>query len=176
MDRRIYVCAENGPSGAMRMLSGAGFGPVRAAIGRSGVVAAHDKREGDGATPLGAWPVRRALWRADRLTRPDTALVLDPVTPDDGWCDAPADPAYNRPVRLPWPASHEVMTREDGLYDIVVVLGHNDDPPVPGLGSAIFLHCASPDYAPTEGCVALARDDLITLLALLRPGDVIEVA
>lgn len=157
------------------VLAGDGFGPVRAAIGRSGVVAAELKREGDGATPLGAWPVRRALWRADRLARPETALVMDPIGPDDGWCDDPADPAYNRPVRLPWPGRHEVMTREDGLYDIVVVLGHNDDPPVPGLGSAIFLHCASPDYKPTEGCIAIARDDLVALLKELKAGDVVEV-
>ncbi|KAA5803442.1 L,D-transpeptidase family protein [Alkalicaulis satelles] len=175
MDRRVYVCAQTRPDEPGRHLSGPGFGPVRAAIGRSGVIAAEDKREGDGATPLGAWPVRRALWREDRLARPDTALVLDAIGADDGWSDDPSDPAYNRPVRLPWPASHEVMTRQDGLYDIVVVLGHNDDPPVPGLGSAIFLHCVSPDYAPTEGCVAVARDALIALLALLRPGDVIEI-
>jgi len=169
----------NGPSAVEAVtsgtLEGGGFGPVRAVIGRSGLIAAEMKREGDGATPLGAWPVRRALWRADRLARPETALVLDPIGPDDGWCDDPADPAYNRPVRLPWPGRHEVMTREDGLYDIVVVLGHNDDPPVAGLGSAIFLHCASPDYRPTEGCIAIARDDLVALMKLLKPGDVIEV-
>jgi L,D-peptidoglycan transpeptidase YkuD (ErfK/YbiS/YcfS/YnhG family) len=156
-------------------LAGGGFGPVRAVIGRSGRIAAELKREGDGATPLGVWPVRRALWRPDRLNRPDTALVLDPIGPDDGWCDDPADPAYNRPVRLPWQGRCETMTREDGLYDIVVVLGHNDDPPVPGLGSAIFLHCASPDYRPTEGCIAIARDDLVALLKVLKAGDVVEV-
>jgi L,D-peptidoglycan transpeptidase YkuD (ErfK/YbiS/YcfS/YnhG family) len=156
-------------------LAGGRFGPARAVIGRSGRIAAELKREGDGATPAGAWPVRRALWRADRLARPDTALVLDPIGPDDGWCDDPEDPAYNRPVRLPWPGRCETLTREDGLYDIVVVLGHNDDPPVPGLGSAIFLHCASPDYRPTEGCIAIARDDLMALLKVLKAGDVIEV-
>lgn len=170
---------KTGPSAAEALtsgtLSGAGFGPVRAVIGRSGRIAAELKREGDGATPMGAWPVRRALWREDRLVRPDTALVLDPIGPDDGWCDDPEDPAYNRPVRLPWPGRCETLTREDGLYDIVVVLGHNDGPPVPGLGSAIFLHCASPDYRPTEGCIAIARDDLAALLKALKAGDVVEV-
>lgn len=148
----------------------------RCALGRSGVLPASDKREGDGASPAGVWPVRRALWRADRLARPVTALPLQVIEPDDGWCDAPADPAYNRPVRLPWPASHEVMTRTDGLYDIVVVLGHNDDPPIPGMGSAIFLHCASADYAPTEGCVALARDDLQALLQDMTASSTLEIS
>lgn len=158
------------------------FGPdkatlkiVRCAIGKGGVVAAEDKREGDGASPAGAWPVRRGYWRADRLDKPDTALILDPVRSDDGWCDDPADPAYNRPVRLPYPASCEEMARTDALYDIVVVLGHNDDPPEPELGSAIFLHCAKPGYPPTRGCVALAREDLIAVLRTLQPGDLLDI-
>ena len=146
------------------------------ALGRSGVIAATRKREGDGASPLGVWPVRRAFWRPDRLARPETRLVLDPIRPDDGWCDAPDDPAYNLPVRLPYPASAETLTRKDGLYDLVVVLGHNDSPPVPGEGSAIFLHCASPDFKPTEGCVAIERARLIELVSRLTPQDFIEIA
>jgi L,D-peptidoglycan transpeptidase YkuD (ErfK/YbiS/YcfS/YnhG family) len=67
------------------------------------------------------------------------------------------------------------MWRDDGLYDLVLVLGHNDDPPVPGLGSAIFLHLAKPGYGPTEGCVALAREDFEALLAAARPGDTVEI-
>jgi L,D-peptidoglycan transpeptidase YkuD (ErfK/YbiS/YcfS/YnhG family) len=149
---------------------------VRSALGRSGVIAAADKREGDGATPLGDWPIRRVLYRPDRGPPPITALPLQPITPDDGWCDAPDDPAYNRPVLLPYPASAERLWRDDDLYDRVVVLAHNDDPPVPGLGSCIFLHVARPGYGPTEGCIALAREDLDALLALARPGDVLRVA
>lgn len=148
---------------------------VRCALGPAGVIAAADKREGDGATPLGVWPIRRVLYRPDRGAAPATALPMAPIAPDDGWCDAPDDPAYNRPVALPYPASAERMWREDELYDIVVILGHNDDPPVPGMGSAIFLHCAKPGYPPTQGCVALARADLEALLALAGPGDVLAV-
>ena len=51
-------------------------------------------------------------------------------------------------------ASHEEMWRKDDLYDIVVVLGHNDDPIVPGNGSAVFLHVASAGYGPTAGCAS----------------------
>jgi len=148
---------------------------MRCALGRGGVIAASDKREGDGATPLGSWPIRRALFRADRLERPDTTLPVRALTPDDGWCDAPEDPAYNRPVRLPYPASCETLMRDDELYDIIVVLGHNDDPPVHGAGSAVFLHCMKEDYKPTLGCVALARDDVLALLARATPGDHIDI-
>jgi hypothetical protein len=147
---------------------------VRCAFGRSGALPAADKREGDGATPLGTWPIRRLLYRPDRGL-PHTALETAPIQPDDGWCDDPGDAAYNRPVRLPYPARAEAMWRDDHLYDLVLVLGHNDDPPVAQMGSAIFLHLAKPAYAPTEGCVALARGDMERLLAEVRPGDRIRI-
>jgi L,D-peptidoglycan transpeptidase YkuD (ErfK/YbiS/YcfS/YnhG family) len=146
---------------------------VRAALGRGGV--RPDKREGDGATPSGVFPLRSLWYRPDRLARPATALVCHPITPASGWSDDPGDPAYNQPVSLPHAARHERLWRDDGLYDLIVPLGYNDDPPVPGLGSAIFLHCAHPDYRPTEGCVALARDDLLELLKACGPETRLEV-
>jgi len=136
----------------------------RCALGKGGIRPEADKREGDGATPLGRYPIRQILYRPDRLEAPKTALPVQALTAQDGWCDDPADPAYNRFVRLPFAASHEKLWREDHVYDVIVVLGHNDDPPVPGLGSAIFMHVARPDYSGTEGCVALALPDLLALL------------
>jgi L,D-peptidoglycan transpeptidase YkuD (ErfK/YbiS/YcfS/YnhG family) len=109
------------------------------------------------------------------VTRPKTLLPVFAIAEDDGWCDAPDDPRYNRPVKLPYPASHERMWRADHLYDIVVVLGFNDSPIVPGSGSAIFLHVAAPNYSSTEGCVALKLDDVQALVAALTPGALIEI-
>ena len=148
---------------------------VRCALGRSGVKPAADKREGDGASPAGVWPIRRVLYRPDRGPPPATAFELQPISRHDGWCDDPQDPAYNRPVYLPYPASAEHMWLESGVYDIVVVLGHNDDPVVPGMGSCIFLHLSRPDDSPTEGCVAVPRAELEELLTTARPGDVVEI-
>lgn len=148
---------------------------VRCALGKGGVTSAADKREGDGASPAGTWPIRELLYRPDRGPPPTTALPARPIAPDDGWCDAPNDPAYNRPVKTPYAASHETMWRADGLYDLVLVLGYNDDPPVAGKGSAIFLHLAREDYRPTEGCVAVSRPDMAGLLALARLGDAVAI-
>jgi L,D-peptidoglycan transpeptidase YkuD (ErfK/YbiS/YcfS/YnhG family) len=139
----------------------------RCAIGPAGVTA--EKREGDGATPCGCFPLRRVLYRPDRLARPETLLPVTPLAPDHGWCDDPHDGAYNTQVRLPFGASHERLWRDDGIYDAIVILGHNDDPPLPGAGSAIFLHVARDDYAPTQGCVALALPDLLTVLREAEP-------
>jgi|SRR5690606_21371197 len=149
----------------------------RCALGKGGCKPEADKREGDGATPLGRYPLRQLLYRADRLpAAPQTRLPGRALMPEDGWCDDPADPAYNRHVRLPYAASHEKLWRDDPVYDVIVVLGHNDDPPIPGMGSAIFLHVARPDYSGTEGCVAMALPDLLDLLASWRPGDALQIA
>jgi L,D-peptidoglycan transpeptidase YkuD (ErfK/YbiS/YcfS/YnhG family) len=134
----------------------------RCAIGKGGIT--QDKREGDGATPVGGWPLRRVLYRPDRLDPPETTLPVAALTPEDGWCDDPRDSSYNRAVSLPYPASHERLWRDDGIYDVIVILGHNDDPPLPGAGSAIFLHVARDGYGPTLGCVALALPDLLAFL------------
>lgn len=152
------------------------FGPLgwhRCALGRGGV--RRDKREGDGATPIGRFPLRAAYYRSDRLPRPETGLPLAPLTPEDRWCDDPDSPLYNRFLRGTCPARHERLWRADGLYDLMVVIGYNDAPPVPSLGSAIFLHCAAPDFAATEGCVALATRTLRALLPFLTRGTEIAI-
>lgn len=147
---------------------------VRCALGRGGVNS--HKTEGDGITPVGCYPIRRVLYRSDRIACPETKLPVNTIVPSDGWCDDPADPKYNMPVTLPYPARTETMWRDDDLYNLVVILGHNDDPPVPGAGSAIFLHVARPDYGPTEGCVAIAISDLLALLKDCTAGDLICIS
>ncbi len=71
--------------------------------------------------------------------------------------------------------SYEKLWRDDDVYDLIVPLGYNDNPPIAGRGSAIFLHVAKPDYAGTEGCVALAKDDLLDVLAQITADSVIEI-
>jgi L,D-peptidoglycan transpeptidase YkuD (ErfK/YbiS/YcfS/YnhG family) len=135
----------------------------RAALGRGGVRA--DKHEGDGATPTGLLPLRNLLYRSDRGAPPICAVPVEPIAPHDGWCDDPTHPAYNQRVRLPIDATAEALWRDDNVYDIIGVLGWNDAPVRPGRGSAIFLHLARNDFAPTDGCIALAPDDLRRVLA-----------
>lgn len=149
-------------------------------IGRGGACPADVKREGDGRTPLGVWPIRGVLLRPGRAV-----LATTPAIPwrwtraCDGWSDDSGDPAYNRPVLLPRSFSHERLQRENEAYDIIVVLGHNDTPPVPGLGSAIFWHIwvqgADGAPKPTEGCVAVSRENMHRLVPMLQPGMTMEI-
>uniref|UniRef100_UPI003593346E L,D-transpeptidase family protein n=1 Tax=Blastomonas sp. TaxID=1909299 RepID=UPI003593346E len=126
------------------------------------------------------WPIRAALFRPGRASPPSGfALPWRWTGPGDGWSDDPVDPAYNRPVRLPHAFSAETLQRADMLYDVIIVLGHNDAPPMSGAGSAIFFHLwdeARPqDTRSTEGCVAIARADMLALLPRLRPGMMMEI-
>ena len=148
---------------------------TRCALGEAGVVPGGAKREGDGASPAGVWPMRQVLFRPDRGPPPATRLSLSPIAAEEGWCDAPGHPDYNRLVRFPHPASAERLWRKERLYDVVVVLGYNDDPVVPYAGSAVFLHLAGAEFAPTKGCVALAAADLLHLLSQARPGDCVRI-
>jgi len=146
------------------------------AVGRSGIFA--EKFEGDGSTPAGLFPLREVRYRADRIERPRSGLPVFKTSPSDGWCDDPADPAYNRIVRLPYQTDAETMWRDDHLYDLVAVIGYNDAPPVPGRGSAVFLHLAREDagrLAPTIGCVSMRLADLLAVLAVCGPDSSIDI-
>lgn len=146
---------------------------IRCAIGRSAIHA--PKREGDGATPVGRLRLLALLYRADRGPPPATRLPVRAIRHDEGWCDAPFDPNYNRPIRLPYRQSHEVMRRDDTLYDMVVILDWNLTRRLRGRGSAIFLHIARPDFGPTAGCIALSPRDMRRLLQCLPRHAVIRI-
>lgn len=143
------------------------------ALGRGGTTRA--KREGDGASPVGRFALLGGYFRPDQLPRPRTGLRLRPIRRGDGWCDEPRDRRYNRPVRLPYPASHEAMWRDDRVYDVVLDLAWNRGPIRPGRGSAIFLHLARPGFEPTAGCVAVERRVIARILAQVGRRTRIEI-
>jgi L,D-peptidoglycan transpeptidase YkuD (ErfK/YbiS/YcfS/YnhG family) len=144
------------------------------ALGRGGISA--DKREGDGATPLARMRLLEGYFRGDHGRRPGrTLLPMRAIRADFGWCDVPGDRNYNRPVKMPYAASHETMRRCDNLYDFCIVLDWNIRPRRPARGSAIFFHLARPGFSPTEGCVAVTRAVMLRLLPHLSRQTVLEV-
>ncbi|MEK7177120.1 MAG: L,D-transpeptidase family protein [Patescibacteria group bacterium] len=147
----------------------------RCALGKGGV--RMDHVEGDEATPVGCFPIRKVFYRPDKFKKaPETVFPTQALQMDDGWCDDVNRPEYNKYVKLPYDGSHEKLWRDDHLYDIIVVLGHNDDPPVPSKGSAIFMHVARETYTPTLGCIALSQDDLLELLKTADPSTQVRVS
>ena len=137
------------------------------ALGRGGILA--NKREGDGGTPRGIFHPRQLWWRADRFPKPITFLPARPIRPEDGWCEDPADRHYNHPIRLDSGTAGDRLTRQDHLYDFIVEIDHNTTPRIAGRGSAVFLHLARANFAPTAGCVSMTRTSMLRLLRRMGP-------
>ena len=161
------ITVRHGPGGSTRGWLIAGPLALPVALGRGGVKA--NKREGDGATPRGSFRLKRLWWRAERHPRPATLLPSQRIKPDDGWCEDPSDRHYNRPVKVPPGSKADRLARTDALYDFIVEIDHNTRPRVAGRGSAVFIHVARPQFAPTAGCVALELRALRRLLARVSP-------
>ena len=162
---RILVRRRPGRPSQGWLTAGALTLPV--ALGRGGIKA--NKREGDGATPRGAFRLKRLWWRADRHPRPATRLPARRIRPDDGWCEDPSDRRYNQPVTVAADSPADRLARADALYDFIVEIDHNTRPRIAGRGSAVFIHAAREGFAPTAGCVALRLTTLRRLLTRLGP-------
>jgi L,D-peptidoglycan transpeptidase YkuD (ErfK/YbiS/YcfS/YnhG family) len=147
---------------------------VKCCIGSGGLI--HEKKEGDGCTPIGSWPLRRVFYRSDKMQKPITVLSIFKITKKMGWCDDPLDPNnYNSLIETPYKYKHERLWRDDEIYDVVVELGYNDRSPVLGKGSAIFMHIAREGFPPTKGCIALEKIDLLNLLSKIDVNENLEI-
>jgi L,D-peptidoglycan transpeptidase YkuD (ErfK/YbiS/YcfS/YnhG family) len=145
----------------------AGGQTLPVALGRGGIKA--NKREGDGGTPKGTFRPRQLWWRADRHPRPRTFLAVRAIGPEDAWCEDPASRHYNQPVRLDRGCGGDRLKRDDHLYDFIVEIDHNSSPRIAGRGSAVFLHLARDNFAPTAGCVSMTKSAMLWLLQRLGP-------
>lgn len=153
--RAISACATKG------MLT-CGAISVPCALGRSGRT--FRKKEGDGASPVGIWPLRQIYYRNDRIVRPLSKMPVSLIRKGWGWCETVGDRNYNRRVNLPYPTAHEDLKRSDNFYDIVVETSHNQKPRIQGRGSAIFFHIARANFASTAGCIAISLRDMQKVL------------
>ncbi len=151
----------------------AGTVRIACALGPAGIVRL--KREGDRGTPAGRFPLLWAYYRPDRWRALAGGVALKPLRPDQGWCEDPASPRYNRPVRLPAADCTDRMWREDSLYDLVFVLDQNFSRRAKAKGSAIFFHIARPGLTPTAGCVAITPADMRRLAPRLARNCVMDI-
>ncbi len=143
------------------------LGPFPGTVGRNGFAKVGEKREGDGKTPSGLFPVGLAFGYAGSVK---TRMPYRQATEEDYWVDDPRSPDYNRWVRGKPSVSAEKMKRADHLYRYGFVVEYNTQPVVAGLGSAIFFHVWASEGRPTAGCVALREEDLLEFLAWLKPA------
>ena len=134
----------------------------RCALGKSGI--GNKKMEGDNITPRGIFKIIKIYYRKDRLKKLSSKFTLIEIKKNIGWCDDPKSRKYNQPITLPNKYSHEVLYRKDNIYDLILVLNYNIRPTIKNRGSAIFIHVAKKNYKKTAGCIAIKKNDLMSLV------------
>jgi L,D-peptidoglycan transpeptidase YkuD (ErfK/YbiS/YcfS/YnhG family) len=131
------------------------------------------KIEKDRCAPAGIF-LLGTIFTTDPALPPGCNYPFHTVTERDAWVDDPALPEYNRHVRLqpgttpPGWFEKQRMRLGDPAYRWLIEVRHNSDPPLPGAGSAIFIHLQRGPDRPSFGCTVMAEPDLVRLLRWLQ--------
>ena len=132
------------------------------------------KIEGDNKTPKGSYALGPLYYRKDRLTKPLTKLKVIEIKRNFGWCDDIKSKFYNKPIKINNKIRHEKLYRKDKKYDLLIPIKYNSTKPKKNKGSAIFLHLTN-NYKKTQGCIAIAKKDMLILLKLINKQTRIKI-
>ena len=144
----------------------------KCSIGKKGLNS--KKIEGDHCTPIGVFKIGKVYYRPDRIKKPDTSLKTKKITKNMGWCDDAYNKNYNKEIVLNKKNKGEKLFRKDNAYDVLIVIEYNTNKTKPFKGSAIFIHLTK-NYSPTEGCIALKKNDLLILLKIINKNSKIKI-
>lgn len=144
------------------------FEPFNAVIGKNGFAQPEEKREGDGKTPSGIYPLKMTFGYDETIK---TKMPYRQALADDLWIDDVNADDYNRWVKKAKTRakSYEKMRRDDNLYKYGIVIEYNTSLVIKGYGSAIFFHVWGGEDITTEGCVAVSEENIIKILEWLNP-------
>lgn len=145
----------------------------RCALGKAGIQKKF--KEGDKITPKGTYKISSIYYREDRIKKIKCSIRKIKITKQMGWCDDSKSKYYNKQIKIPSKLSHETLYRKDNIYDVVCVINYNINPTLKEKGSAIFLHIARKKYQKTNGCIAVKKNHLIKLLALIKKKTRIKI-
>lgn len=131
------------------------------------------KKEGDGKSPAGVFRLSAAFGYSTQPL-PGLKLSYTPLTPTVECVDDVASRFYNRivdraTVTPDWKSS-EHMASEGDSYRWGAIIDHNANPPVPGVGSCVFMHIWSGPAHGTAGCTAMPQEQLEPILTWLDPA------
>ena len=144
----------------------------KCSIGKKGIKS--KKKEGDNCTPIGIFKIGKVYYRSDRIKKLETVLKTKKITKNMGWCDDPYNKKYNKEIVLDKKNKGEKLYRRDNTYDVLIVVEYNTKKIKPFKGSAIFIHLTK-NYSPTEGCIALKKNDLLILLKIINKNSKIKI-
>ena len=151
------------------------FGNYKAkcAVGKRGI--GYKQKEGDLITPKGKYKVKYILYRQDRVKKIQSKIRKIKITKNLGWCNDPESKDYNKLIKLPSKFNHEKLYRKENTYDIILVLNYNMRPIIKNKGSAIFIHVARKKFKKTEGCVAIGKSNLLTIIKRIKKNSVFKI-
>lgn len=146
---------------------------VTGRVGKNGI---GKVSEGDGKTPTGKYRFMKAFG-----ILPDPGISALPylqVDESHHWVDDSNSQYYNQcvstnDVEADW-SSSEVLFATGQAYNYALAINYNEAC-VPGVGSAIFLHCPSADFGTTAGCIAIPEENMIVVMQLLQDDCVIII-
>ena len=144
----------------------------KCSIGKKGLKS--KKTEGDQCTPIGVFKIGKVYYRPDRVKKIDTILKTKKIKKNMGWCNDSHNKKYNKEIVLDKKNKGERLFRKDNAYDILIVIEYNTNKTKPFKGSAIFIHLTK-NYGPTEGCIALKKNDLLILLKIINKSSKIQI-
>ncbi len=149
------------------------FDTIQCVVGYNGIAPPGLKREGDGKTPAGEFPLGLVFGYENDLEIAEDFLDLEPY---HYWISDSESSKYNTLVDYnPAPAEAEKMERNDHLYKYGIIIEYNTETVVPGMGSAIFIHIYRSPDRPTAGCVGIAESDIIALIKWLQGSEVTTI-
>ncbi len=146
----------------------------RCSVGKSGF--SKDKKEGDNKTPIGTFKLGNIYYRKDRIKKLISKLKKIKIKRNMGWCDDPKSKNYNKLIKIKknLKISYEKLFRKDNKYDLFILIKYNYKKTYRNKGSAIFLHLTK-NYLPTQGCIAIKKEDFLILNKLIRKNTKIKI-
>lgn len=143
-------------------------------VGRGGL--SKNRKNGDGTTPIGSFPLVYAFGNAKDCAALKIPMTFRAITPHSYWGGDDWGNFSNR-----WYEGNEPLGKDfehladyqDKQYKYAMVIGFNYDHFIPGIGNAIFFHCAG--ETNTAGCVAVEEEDMAEFMEHVRDGAYIMI-
>jgi len=146
---------------------------IKCAIGKRGITV--KKLEGDYKTPSGHFNFNTIFYRKDRVPAIKANLRKIVIKKNMGWCDDPKSKFYNSLIEFPFSFGAEKLWLNENIYDVIAVINYNMKPVIKKKGSAIFLHIAKKNYAPTKGCIAISKKDMHLIISKINSKTKLQI-
>lgn len=145
---------------------------TEAIIGKNGL---GKTKEGDGKTPVGVFRFTKAFGIKEN---PGTKMEYTQVDKSHYWVDDAASKYYNQfvsseEVMQDWDSAEHICEYEEA-YQYVLAISYNSER-IPGLGSAVFLHCISKGAEATAGCIAIPEVYMKKIIKSVGPECVLII-